>query len=165
MGRPTLLNQKTTKMLIDLIAAGIGQDEAADAAGVGRSTFLGWCARGRAERTRLAEDPKAKPRATEKPFVDLLEAIEKAKAQDEARRVIRLNKNAEDPKNWRIDLEILERRYPQRWSKTNRTEISGPDGGPVRQETTVILSEAEIIALADQLAGLGPVLPPTEETE
>jgi hypothetical protein len=38
--------------------------------------------------------------------------------------------------NWRAAAFILERRHPDRWTKKIRTEVSGPDGGPVKTEDT-----------------------------
>jgi hypothetical protein len=165
MGRPTLMTQECIESIMQYIAAGEKPIMAARANGVRKSTFLSWTARGRAERERLENDPKAKIKASERPFMDFLDRIEEAEAKYITFMSATLTKAAKEPKNWRAALEILERRDPENWSKTSRTEISGPNGGPVRQETTVSLSEAEIIALADKLSGIGPILPMAQPIE
>lgn len=47
-------------------------------------------------------------------------------------------------------LRFLERRYPDRWGRKDRHEISGPDGGPI----AVAHDTTRINALLDRLAGI-----------
>ena len=161
MPRPTLLDADRQKRLADFIAAGNDSETAALAAGVSRSAFFTWLARGREERQRLADKPRSKPKASEQPYLEFVDAIEKARAEAEARLVLLVHKAAQEPRTWQAAAWLLERRDPARWGRVSRTEISGPDGGPVRQETTVT-SDADLLALADRIAGLGPVLPAAE---
>ena len=60
-----------------------------------------------------------------------------------------------DPK---YALEVLQRRYPQRWGRTTRTEVSGRDGAPVQAETRIVIvsgsaAEVELDRLADEEDG------------
>lgn len=40
--------------------------------------------------------------------------------------------NMKLPGDWRASAEFLARRFNKRWSPTQKSEVSGPDGGPVR---------------------------------
>lgn len=159
MARPTLLSTERANQIAALIVAGNDQETAALASGVSKSAHYNWLARGRAERDRLDSNPKLKPKASEMPFLEYVEAIEKARAEAEARLVLRIAKAAEEPKTWQAAAWLLERRDPKRWGRVSRTEISGPDGGAIQSEVVSTVSDAELAALADKIAGAGPVIP------
>lgn len=159
MSRPTLLTPDRVRRITELVAAGNDQETAALAAGISKSTHFAWMARGRIEADRLAANPRLKVKASEAPFVEYLEAVQKARAEAEARLVLLVAKAAQEPKTWQAAAWLLERRDPQRWGRVTRTELTGKGGGPVKQETTTTLSDADLAALADRLSGVGPVLP------
>ena len=154
MARPTRLNQEKMEKIAQLISAGNFAETAAQASGISKATYYNWLARGKAEKDRLEKEDKSNPKASEKPYVEFLDTIEKAKAEAEARMILVISKAASDPKSWTAAAWWLERVFPQKYGKITRTEISGPDGSPIKSETKqVALSEAEIIALADEILG------------
>lgn len=162
MARPTLLTPERTQKIAELIVAGNDAETAVVASGISTTTYYNWMARGRAEIARMVDTNRSKPKAAEAIFVEFVETIEKARAEAEARLVILVSKAAADPKTWQAATWLLERREPKRWGRINRTEITGADGGAIQSETVVKVSDAELVALADQIAGLGPVIPKTD---
>jgi len=67
------------------------------------------------------------------------------------RRIERAADEFQDMGNYRAELEALEQAAKETGSKyTNRTEVSGPDGGPVQVEQDVTLSDAELARIASE---------------
>ena len=162
MARPSLLTKERTKKIADLITAGNDAETSAMASGISKAAYYVWLARGRAEIDRLTRNPKLKAKASEQPYIEFVETIEQARAEAEARLVVLVSKAAADPKTWQAATWLLERREPKKWGRVNRTEITGADGGPVKSESTVQVSDTELKDLADRLTGLGPVIPKTD---
>jgi len=165
MPRKTILTPDKAKRIADLIAAGNDQETAAQAAGISKSTHYSWLSRGRLERERLEalenqEDQESteeiEPEESERPFVEYLDAIEKALAEAEAGLVLHIRTAAKEPRTWQAAAWLLTHGPArQKWKDVNRTEISGPDGKPIQSETkSLALSEQEIIKLADEILGL-----------
>jgi len=155
MARPSLLTPERTEKIVALIAAGNFAETAALASGISKQTYYNWLARGRAERDRLNEKPNLKVRAKEEPYLEFFDSIEKARAEAEARMVVLITKAAQEPRTWQAAAWWLERVAPQKYGRVNRTEISGPDGTPIKSETkNVSLTQAEIIAMADEILGI-----------
>jgi predicted transposase YbfD/YdcC len=98
----------------------------------------------RQERERI--EAGEKPRKTEVIFVQFREAVESARAKAEVRHVANIAKSANDGV-WQASAWYLERSYPQKWGRLNRTEISGPDGGPIE-------ARIDLDALDDKLTAL-----------
>jgi len=128
-GRPTDLTPQVQAKIVQAIVGGNANVVAAAYAGIGESTYYAWLDRGRKEVTRLASSPWARPRATEMPFLEFLEAIEKAQADAEARNVALIAKAAQDG-TWTAAAWWLERKYPERWGRKDRHEVTGKDGEP-----------------------------------
>jgi len=138
MGRPSKLNQETQDKIVTALQAGNYQDTASAYAGVSTAAFYNWMERGRIERDRLTAGEK--PNKNETIFAEFVDAVEKARASAEVRSVVLINKAANEG-TWQAAAWFLERSHPQRWGRLNRTEISGPAGGPI--ETTVSAEEIE----------------------
>jgi hypothetical protein len=68
---------------------------------------------------------------SEQIYQEFREAVEKAKAEAEVRDVTLIDKAAKDG-SWQAAAWKLERKFPNKWGRVNRTEISGPDGAPVK---------------------------------
>ena len=156
--RPTLTEQVIDAMAHNL-ALGMGTDQAARLSGIAPSTFYKWQKEGRdeLERREAGERPQRKLDL----YVDLVERTETARAACQARLLSAVINQLEGG-DYKAATWLLERKWPAEFGRVNRTEISGPDGGPVRQETTVNVTDAELFGLADRIAGLGPVLPGAE---
>lgn len=152
MGRPPKLTPDTIKAIADTIRVGNFLDAAAAHAGVAPSTAYNWQARGRAELARVAdieaEGRKASVRASERLYVEFAEAVENARLSAEVGMTTRIAAAARDPKHWQAAAWWLERTNNQRWGRVQRTEVSGPNGGPVRSETVATQAEIEAKARA-----------------
>lgn len=126
-GRPTDLTPAVQARIVQAIVGGNDNKVAAAYAGIGESTFYAWLERGRKERARLAASPNARPRAKETPFVEFLASIEKAQADAETRNVALIAKAAQEG-TWTAAAWWLERKYPERWGRKERHEVTGKDG-------------------------------------
>ena len=132
----TKLTSDVQEKIVQALGAGNYQEAAASFAGISKATFFAWLDRGRIERTRLEEGEK--PRKAESIYLDFVDAVENARAQAQVRHVANITKAGADG-TWQASAWWLERSYPQQWGRFNRTEISGPDGGPI--ETTVSIDD------------------------
>lgn len=165
MARPSKFNPERIEKIIKLIRLGNFAETAAAAGGISKQTYYNWLAKGREERERL-DMTGGKPRATEKPFLEFFDAVEEARAEAEARMVAQITTAAQDPTKWQAAAWWLERVAPQKYGKINRTEISGPDGAPIQSETKAVqYTEAEIIALADEILGLAGASTESEKVD
>src|SRR5262249_5917449 len=104
--------------------------------GVGQSTVLQWLQRGEGR----------SPRGVQTAYVEFVEAITRAKAVDEARRIARLEQAGRGgavvhektttfadgrvvvertyaPPDWKADAFVLERRYADRWGRTLKADL------------------------------------------
>jgi transposase len=117
-------------------------DDAAAHAGIAYSTLASWNARGRRELERTANGEKPDPK--EAPFVEILEAVEKARAEATVRNVTLISRAAQDG-TWQAAAWWLERTQPRKYGR--RTEVTGPDGGPMEHNVTVADLEATIAGL------------------
>jgi hypothetical protein len=120
MARPTKLTPEVQERIITALRAGNYQETAARYAGISEATFYDWMARGR-------EEPGSV-------FAEFLEAVEKAKSDAEVRDLYLIDQAAQTG-SWQAAAWKLERKFPHKWGRVNRTEISGPEGKPVQVET------------------------------
>jgi len=116
-GRQTKLTPEVQDRIVAALRAGNYQETAAVYGGISVPTFYGWLERGRNE--------------PESAYSEFLEAVEKAKADAEVRDVALIDKAAHDG-SWQAAAWKLERKFPNKWGRVNRTEISGPDGSAVK---------------------------------
>ena len=119
MGRPTKLNDETQNRIVTALLRGNYQETAARYAGINVDTFYEWMKRGREEPGTI--------------YSEFSEAVEAAKAAAEVRDVTLIDRAAEEG-SWQAAAWKLERKYPHRWGRLQRTEVSGPDGAPVKVE-------------------------------
>jgi hypothetical protein len=129
MGRPTKLNDEVSDRIITSIKAGNFRNTAALWAGVGDRTMRDWMSRG-----------ERKPKS---PFGSFRRRVIEAEKAAEMRAVALIMKAAAgDAKHaewW------LERKYPQRWGRRQRHEITGKNGEAIR-------TQGEVSDLAEALA-------------
>jgi hypothetical protein len=111
-GRPTKYSEEVAHTIITAILGGNYAYVAAAAAGITEETYYAW----------LAEKP------------EFSERVKRAEASAEAGLVVGL-RTSEDP---RVRLEVLARRYRQRWSRSEQVEVTGPGGGPHVVEYVVV---------------------------
>lgn len=160
-GRPTRLTPAVRGLVVRNILAGAFQETAAIAAGVPKSTYHSWKARGEEVRSRLDAEwggDRANIPEEERPYVEFLDAIEEARAQVELRYIeaverVSLGGEVESVHEWEDDAGrthrritfrrpasrpmtwFLERSFPERYAR--RIEVGGPEGGPIPVEVEV----------------------------
>lgn len=124
MGRPTKLTPEVQDKIVAALRAGNYQETAAVYAGVEPRTFYRWMERGESDD------------ADDEIYRQFRQTVEKAKADAEVRDIALIDKAAHDG-SWQAAAWKLERKFPQKWGRLNRTEISGPEGKPVELRTSV----------------------------
>jgi transposase len=132
MGRPTKLNDETQNRIVTALRAGNYQETAARYAGISVDTFYEWMRRGTQEPGSI--------------YAKFSEAVEIAKAAAEVRDVALIDRAAEEG-SWQAAAWKLERKFPHRWGRVQRTEISGPDGAPVKVELDAKLALLQKLGL------------------
>jgi transposase len=119
-------NRKFTKgrrkVILNSLKSGNYATTAAASAGIAQKTYYEWLKRGRAEGAE-EDDPE---------YFEFVQAVEKAEAYAEAQAVAAI-KRSDD---WRAHMEYLARRFPDRWGKQEKLELSG-GRQPVTQLTVV----------------------------
>jgi len=131
-GRPDKLTPKLKEDLLKMIVTGNYIETAAAFVGIAQTTLREWMRRGEREAQRLNADPNARPIKSEEKYIELSEAIRQAQAESEVRDVVLIGRAAQD--QWQAAAWRLERRYPDRWGKKERHELTGANGGPVQFE-------------------------------
>ena len=135
---------------MDALRAGVPIGAACTRAGVGESTFHRWLQNAR-------EGRGGKNLARYREFGEL---VQKALGDSEAGLVARIL--TASTKSWQAAAWLLERKWPDRWARRERTELTGPAGGPIQSETRIVLETAiprparpELAALPKAVAGGG----------
>jgi transposase len=95
------LTPEVQAQICEAVAAGNTRHDAAAYAGVGRSTFLAWLARGKQKKGGAR-------------YRDFRDAVKKAEADAVVRNVAIIQQAAD--KTWQAAAWWLERKYPQDWS-------------------------------------------------
>jgi len=131
--KPMTVEHPRFRKLIDALAAGNYMNIACKHAGIAESTVYKWLAEAREELQNL--DEQDADGAVKHRVVEMAEAIEVARAEAETRNVFLIQKAASDG-TWQAAAWWLERTSPKRWGRFVRTEISGPDEGPVHLAVT-----------------------------
>ncbi len=107
-GRPTKLSDEVKDKLVDAISQGNYYEAACAYAGISYSTLREWINKGEEE-------------GAEKEFSDFSEAIKKAEADAEVAMVKAWQKHI--PNNWQAIATFMERRYPDRWGRKDRSQV------------------------------------------
>ena len=132
VGRPVKINPTIQAELVKMIQAGNYMETAAAFVGISISTMRDWIRRGEREAQRFIDEPRARPIKSETPFLEFSAAIKKAQAAAEIRDVIIIGDAARE--SWQAAAWRLDRKYPEKWGRKDRHEVSGPSGGPVQIE-------------------------------
>jgi transposase-like protein len=104
---PRILDDETSRMILDVLRSGSYVETAARAAGISPRTFYDWWRRGRAN----GGDP------ADEPYRAFRDACEKARAEGEARNVAIIASASR--RSWKAAAWLLERQHPERWGKTS----------------------------------------------
>lgn len=99
------LTPEVAEQLLSLLRAGAHPTVACEAAGVDPAAFQRWMRRG----------TSSKDRPRDRPFRELRARVERARAEAEARAIAQVARAGGD--DWRAAAWLLERQYPERWSR------------------------------------------------
>lgn len=122
------------EVIVERIRSSIPPESAAEATGIGSSTYYRWMELGedRFEAGRL--------RKARSPFREFREAVTRARAEAEAINVAHVSGAA--PKDWKAAAFLLERSFANRWRRRDTVHQAGPGEGdpsipPSRVEHTL----------------------------
>lgn len=118
-GRPTKRTPETVKKLCDAIRLGASYGDACGYAGIDHDTF-----------TRWRQD-----------FPEFAAEVKEAEGAGRVQLIAKIQKAANDG-NWQAAAWMLERRDPQNYGRTMRTQVTGADGGPVQMAAQVVVVPA-----------------------
>ncbi len=121
-GQPTKLTPETQEKILAAVRAGNYLETAAAFAGVSKKTFYQWLQRGARTRTWTI-------------YRAFSEALAEALAVAEVADVASIAKAAKDGQ-WQASAWRLERKFPDRWGRRERHEVSGPGGRPIEVSRT-----------------------------
>lgn len=138
-GRKTLLTAELTDAVVRLLKAGNYLSQTARYLGLNPTTLNSWRARG----NELMESGREDLTEYEQMFVDFAISVEAAKAEAEIRAVEIVRKAM--PKDWRAATWYLERTNNKDWGATQRTEVSGPDGGAIPIDVDSVYRKLEAV--------------------
>ncbi|QFG13277.1 terminase small subunit [Streptomyces phage Gilgamesh] len=174
-GRPRLLSEEVEQRLVAASRTGVAVELAAEMAGVSRSSFLAWMARGRAEVE--AREAGEKPNPDEEEYAALYEKVRTARATAAARAMMNIRRVADGgvvtkvttrkfrdsvtgdiveetvedrtPPDWRADAWYLERQHRDQYGKDAilAVEITGFGDIPTGDEDQAV----DLSALAERL--------------
>ena len=136
MGRPTKLNDDVRDKIVSLVRAGNYPEVAAQAAGIDRATYYRWMEKGE---------------NSDGIYSDFRDAIKEAQATAESHAVTIIRKASMDG-TWQAAAWFLERSKAERWRRKENVELTGSDGGPIKQQVVGDDQRAEVTALIAELA-------------
>ena len=105
-GRPTKLTPETQARIVDAIRDGMTYETACALSSITYSTFRNWIIAGENTGDGI--------------YYEFLQSVKKANAEAEAELVQRIKSAGQ--REWQANAWILERRYPDRWGRRDRTE-------------------------------------------
>jgi predicted DNA-binding protein YlxM (UPF0122 family) len=129
-GRPTKLTKELINEIAQYLRAGNYIETTAALVGVHRDSIYEWLKRGNAEIERVSKSNRARIRKREEIFVEFTDTVKKAQAQAEAMLVGLIGQAAQ--KNWTAAAWRLERKYPDKWGRTERNVATATDD-PVKE--------------------------------
>ena len=131
-GRPSqLFDDQTGEALLDYIRLGIPVRKAVTTVGIAEKTFYNWMTRGIDERERLATVPNAKSNPIEVVYLQFLQSVERARGEAVTKKVAVISK-AGNEGDWRAAAWWLERQAADEFGKTDRIEMTGAGGDPIK---------------------------------
>jgi hypothetical protein len=143
--RPIVLNNpKVVEDLESAVKSGVSLEAAAHYASIHPATLFRYMERGREERD--SRENGNRPNKPAQVYLDVLETVERARAQAEVRNVAIIN-NAAANGTWQAAAWWLERTMPQKYGRRLQTEVSGPDGGAIDVSVSVDALEEKLAAL------------------
>lgn len=121
-GRPSKLTPELQERVCDLLKRGNYLETAALRTGIDRTTIRNWMRKGRSAKSGA--------------YRDFFIAVEEASVYAETADMETIRKAA--GVDWRAAAWRLEHRYPQRFKRTERHEVTGKRGAPLNAPSAVI---------------------------
>jgi hypothetical protein len=140
-----LLTDDTHERIIGALRLGNYVEHAATYAGISRATLYNWLKKGDVARER--RDAGEELDETDGRYARFSEDVDTARAAAIVRNVGIIQQAAQT--NWQAAGWFLERTAPQHFGRQIRTELSGPDRGPIQLE----VSRDELIEEISSLLG------------
>jgi transposase-like protein len=149
-GRRTILDEAKQKLIVDALTAGNYIETAAKIAGVAPASIYSWLDKGRtaSDLIQAGHDIDENDRI----YMEFAEAVEKARAQAEARNLLLIQQAAQSG-TWQAAAWYLERSFPKRWGRKDKLEMTGKDEGPLEVTVSPADLEAKVQALLGKHAG------------
>jgi hypothetical protein len=132
-GRPPLLTDELRDRVVQVVTAGNYLKTAAQFAGVGQSTLMGWLARGRAAAAQVQQGYDVE--AEELRYLTFLEAVTQAETVAEVSAVTHWRRAF--PEDWRAARDYLARKRPEQWAAKTTIAISSEDAERRIEEATM----------------------------
>ena len=115
MGRPTKCTPEVIERIAQALRLGNYADTAASYGGIDERTYYRWLEQGE---------------SGEEPYCQFCQAVKEASHVAEMRALGRIQQAA-DAGTWQAAAWFLERRTPGKWSRREKVEMTGADGGPI----------------------------------
>lgn len=143
MARKSKLSKERIESVCKYIKLGLPQKVAAAYSGINEATFYRWMERGES-------NPKSM-------YGEFCEAVKRAVAESEATLVANIRLAANKTASWQAAAWMLERRFPDRWARIEKREISGNLGHDVKYSDEEALKAYEDeLKLAGKELGIEP---------
>jgi transposase len=124
MGRPSKLTDERQETICEALRKGVSIEGACGLAGIDETTFYRWKKRGEEELARVENGhANCSVRQDQQKYVEFCKAATRAIAESEEYLVEKIREQA--PKTPSAALRLLERRFPDRWSKKQTVEHEG----------------------------------------
>lgn len=133
-GRPSKLTPEVSGHLLQAIKTGHYYESACAYAGIDYTTFRNWMRQG--EKQEKGE------------YFNFFNAVRRAEAEAEIKMVELWREQM--PRDWKAARDFLERRFPERWGKRERVELTGNEGGPVEIEEVRKMLIEKLCALNEE---------------
>jgi len=117
-GRKPLLTDQAKETIKKALEDGNYDIVAYTRAGISKSTFYSWLKKG--EDAQLKKD--GTPYARDAQYVEFLDMVTRARVEGEAHHVENWKEKGKD--DWRASAEFLARKYPERWGRQDRVDIT-----------------------------------------
>lgn len=132
-GRPTKCTPEVTAIICKHVAEGLPKRYACSKADVTYRQMLEWEERGK---------------EGEEPFLTFARELDKAKTEHVEARLEAMRLAPSKGGDWKREAWLLERLHPKEFGQLTKTQISGPDGGPVQTQASVVIVPADAPTLA-----------------
>lgn len=141
-----LLTDEVHDRIVGTLRLGNYVEHAASYAGISRGTLYNWLKKG--DEARAKRENGAELDEVEERYARFSEDVDNARATAVVRNVSIIQQAAQT--NWQAAGWWLERTAPQHFGRQMRTEVSGPNQGPVQ----VSVSRDELIEEINRLLGV-----------